>query len=153
VQIKSARLAIVGGNSQGGPWLTEAGRPPVYGNSVGGLWPAPNFIARVQEGTDCDTQRAIAGSARSQPARPQVQPIHQKFRGLYRWVDPKPSEHIIEQTLATKPISHILGKEEAGLDGNNLLAGIEAMNGPGHASIPVRRTQLQRAASDKPVTP
>ena len=47
------------------------------------------------------------------------------------------------------------GKEEAGLDGTNLLAGIEAMNGPGHTSIPVRRTQgLQRAhASDKLVTP
>jgi hypothetical protein len=55
--------------------------------------------------------------------------------------------------MGAKPISHIVGKEEAGLDGNNLLAGIEAMNGPGHASIPVRRTQLQRAASDKPVTP
>ena len=40
-----------------------------------------------------------------------------------------------------KPISHMLGKEEAGLDGTNLLAGIEAMNGPGHTSIPVRRTQ------------
>lgn len=35
----------------------------------------------------------------------------------------------------------MLGKEEAGLDGTNLLAGIEAMNGPGHTSIPVRRTQ------------
>jgi hypothetical protein len=55
--------------------------------------------------------------------------------------------------MGAKPISHILGKEEAGLDGNNLLAGIEAMNGLGHASIPVRRTQLQRAAPDKPVTP
>jgi len=33
----------------------------------------------------------------------------------------------------------MLGKEEAGLDGTNLLAGIEAMNGPGHTSIPVRR--------------
>jgi len=48
----------------------------------------------------------------------------------------------------------MLGKEEAwGLDGTNLLAGIEAMNLPGHTSIPVRRTQLQRAASDKLVTP
>lgn len=47
----------------------------------------------------------------------------------------------------------MLGKEEAGLDGTNLLAGIEAMDGPGHTSIPVRRTQLQRAASDKLVTP
>ena len=47
----------------------------------------------------------------------------------------------------------MLGKEEARLDGTNLLAGIEAMNGPGHTSIPVRRTQLQRAASDKLVTP
>jgi hypothetical protein len=54
-----------------------------------------------------------------------------------------------------KPISHMLGKKEAGLDGTNLWAGIEAMNGPGHTSIPVRRTQgLQRArASDKLVTP
>src|SRR5215510_11457584 len=40
-----------------------------------------------------------------------------------------------------QPISHMLGKEEAGLDGTNLLAGIEAMNGPGHTSIPVRRTR------------
>jgi hypothetical protein len=47
----------------------------------------------------------------------------------------------------------MLGKEEAwGLDGTNLLAGIEAMNLPGHTSIPVRRTQLQRAASDKLVS-
>ena len=43
--------------------------------------------------------------------------------------------------LEPKPISHMLGKEEAGLDGTNLLAGIEAMDGPGHTSIPVRRTQ------------
>jgi hypothetical protein len=43
----------------------------------------------------------------------------------------------------------MLGKEEAGLDGTNLLAGVEAMDGPGHTSIPVRRTQLQRAPSDK----
>jgi hypothetical protein len=61
--------------------------------------------------------------------------------------------YIRSARMGAKPISHILGKEEAGLDGNNLLAGIEAMNGLGHASIPVRRTQLQRAASDKPVTP
>jgi hypothetical protein len=47
-----------------------------------------------------------------------------------------------------KPISHMLGKEEAGLDGTNLLAGIEAMNGPGHTSIPVRRT-FSEPSSDK----
>jgi hypothetical protein len=52
-------------------------------------------------------------------------------------------------------VDGLLGKKEAGLDGTNLWAGIEAMNGPGHTSIPVRRTQgLQRArTSDKLVTP
>lgn len=46
------------------------------------------------------------------------------------------------------------GEEEAGLDGTNLLAGIEAMNGPGHTSIPVRRTQgfSEPPPSDKLIT-
>ena len=61
--------------------------------------------------------------------------------------------NLIRLVLEPNPYPTCWGREEAGLDGTNLLAGIEAMNLPGHTSIPVRRTQLQRAASDKLVTP
>ena len=55
--------------------------------------------------------------------------------------------------LEPNPYPTCWGRKRPGLDGTNLLAGIEAMNLPGHTSIPVRCTQLQRAASDKLVTP
>jgi hypothetical protein len=66
--------------------------------------------------------------------------------------------YIRSARMAAKPISHILGKEEAGLDGNNLLAGVEAMNGarsrvhPGssHAASAGRVRQNRYALSTAP---
>jgi hypothetical protein len=87
-------------------------------------------------------RRAAAGLVFAGPSHAGASRRNDFGTSLTSFAAPKTAKPYIRLArIRAQPISRTQRKDEAVMDGTNLLAGMRAPNGPGHASLPVRRAR------------